>query len=387
MTRTLQAMKWPLDLPPKVEMDDQLRRVKGLLFWHKGAGYLSSLLIHLELVWDFDAPTAWCNSVQIGFNPYFFLRLPTESRVTLLGHEIYHDGFDHMSRLGNRCPDRWNQAADYVINLILKNAGFTFEEMDPLLDEQYADMSTEEVYDLLPKLGKPSNPDSLMPGEIGNDIKPVPDNFSKDKQIAKIITAKQASKLAGDEPGTIPGEVQIIIDSFLNPILPWPVILNRFFVALSKNDYSYRRPNRRVEEEYLPSLEGDNGLEHLIYYLDVSGSISASEILRFNSEVAHIHKQFRPEKLSLVMFDTEIRDIYEFGPEDHFKKIVITGRGGTSLSCVHSHILKNKPTAAIIFTDLCVAMMPNPRIPIVWVITGTKLTAPFGKVIHIPSEE
>lgn len=395
-----------IDVPDESALDLLLDRTKGRLFFKKGAGFLGSLVCDHRYIWDDEAPTAWCNGETIGWNPQFFMWLTPEERVTVLAHELWHTGFDHMSRLYERCPDIWNQAADHVINNMLQEHGFVFGDnllsLGLCLDPQFKDMSTEEVYDKLPKppSGQPNPnlpPDPNGPPAQGSsgqghkgmsgDIKAPPKGTNPDDIKGKLVKAAQASRMS-KEAGIIPGETELIIDEFLNPILPWEVLLQRFFTDLSNDDYSWKRPSRRYEDEYLPSLSGENGLEHLIYYLDVSGSVSDGDVLRFNSEVKHIHESLRPKRLTLVTFDTKIQDTYEFEQDMPFDKVTLHGRGGTSLEPVRQHIIKNKPTAAVIFSDLYVRpMTPDPQYPILWVVVGNKRAKPaFGQAIHIDCE-
>ncbi len=399
---------WPAppNFPDEPTLTRMLDKTKGRLFFKKGAGFLGSLLCNHRFIWDWDAPTAWCNGTTIGFGPEFFYSLGTEQRVTLLAHELWHTGYDHMARLKDRDPQLWNWAADYVINNSLDIDGFSFEDMHPLLDHQYDGMSTDEVYDLLiqqygtaPKMmarickdgagGDVGEPMAGGPGQpdLSGDLREMLPGTEMDVK-SKIVQAIQASRMS-KEAGVIPGETELLIDDFLNPVLPWEVLLQRYFSELSKDDYSWKRPSRRHEHEYLPSLDGDNGLEHLIYYLDVSGSVSDDEIRRFNSEVKFIHESLVPKRLTLVTFDTEIHDIYEFTDEDVFEKIVVHGRGGTSLECVRRHIIDNKPTAAVVFSDLyCHPMADNPGHPVLWVVMDNKrATIPYGTRIDIRKDQ
>ena len=83
---------------------------------------------------------------------------------------------------------------------------------------------------------------------------------------------------------------------------------------------------------YLPSLiDDDGGLDHLIYYLDVSGSISDGDIIRFHSEFKYVKEHFEPEKMTMVQFDTRITQEKVFHKEDPFVETHVVGRGGTSL--------------------------------------------------------
>lgn len=410
-----------IQVPDQETLDLMLAKTKGRLFMMKGAGFLGSLLCNYNFIWDEDCPTAWCNGDTIAFNPRFFTWLSADGRVMLLAHELWHTGFDHMSRLDGRCPDYWNKAADFVINNMLDHHGYSFEDvksLDICLDHQYDNMTTEQVYDLLgPPPGGGGSQSLPMPGnspptpgsspgasqspsqdpsqdpshgspqggtsELSGDLRqPTQDQSASIK--SKLIKAIQSSRMSR-EAGIIPGETSLLIEKFLDPILPWETLLAKFFTDISQDDYSWKRPSRRYEDEYLPSPAGDNRLEHLIYYLDVSGSISDHDILRFNSEVRSIHKDYNPKRLTLVTFDTKIQDIFEFTEDMPFEKIEVHGRGGTSLVEVRQHIERHRPTAAIIFSDLYVPMMDrNPGSPILWIVTGNKSAkVPFGRMIHI----
>jgi predicted metal-dependent peptidase len=376
-------------VPDQATLDTLLSKAKLQFFAakRKGVGFLGSLLCDHTYIWDDspNCPTAWCDGKTICFNPRFFVSLAQEQRVTLLVHELWHTGYDHMDRIGNRDPETWNEAADYVINNLMDTWGYNFTGMDPLLDHQYDNMTTEQVYEILIK--QPRNPNRATdPSPLGNDVRPSPSRADQQAIKEKIVKAAQASKMA-KEAGIIPGETKQLIEEFLNPILPWEILLERFYTELSKDDYSWKRPSRRYEDEYLPSLDGDNKLDHLIYYIDVSGSITNAQMLRFLSEVKHIHTNHTPKKITVVGFDTQVQFVHEFEEGDPFEKIEIKGRGGTNLKPVYTHIRKHMPTAAVVFSDLeCRPMSKDPGAPILWVIMDNPSPdglAPFGQRIHI----
>ena len=206
------------------------------------------------------------------------------------------------------------------------------------------------------------------------------------EQLQAVAQAMQQAKLQR-QAGSIPGQLELIVDEFLSPVIPWEQVLFNWFTDLITEDYSWRRPNRRYQDMYLPSLQSDaQRLTCLHYYFDVSGSVTDQMIKRFNSEVKYIKDTFNPEKLVLVMFDTKIHEIYEISENDVFDRIKVTGRGGTCLQCVHSHIEETKPTAAIICTDLeCQPMQPlKVPIPIIWTVADNPhAKVPFGQIIHI----
>lgn len=371
---------------PREEITEELTRgldrVQGQVFIGKAAAFLGSLMGGSEVIWTRDIPTAATDGICIWWNPDFFLRSTMNLNKSVLVHELWHIGRLHCIRCGARDPDDWNSACDFVINADMDQDGFIFEGFKPLLDKQYKDMAEEEVYDLLQSMPKTPLPPELR--DVGPGGKPT----DEQKQIIlnKVITAVHAAHMAHDA-GSIPGNIEEMISKFLTPIVPWQKLLQDFFQDLQDTKYTWARPNRRYTDIYLPSRVEDEGrLQHLIYYCDVSGSISSADALRFNSELKYVFDTFQPKRVTAVQFDTRIQKIDEWNEGDLFNEVKIVGRGGTSLECVRQHIEENKPTAAVIFSDLyCSPMGPIPKdIPVIWVVVNNAgATVPYGKKIHI----
>jgi predicted metal-dependent peptidase len=361
------------------QLDQLFRKTKGGFFSKKSAGFLARILCVLEFSWDDTIDTACTNGIYLKWNPNFFLSLDAQTRITVLAHELWHVAFLHMNRRGNRDPDLWNIAADIVINNKLHEDGYTFNT-DHIHEPQYRNMSTEEVYDILDKQSAKIKIPAA--GLLPEDIEEA--GTKEDKQ-AVFRSVVGAYVMAGKDAGNMPGEVKQTIEAFLHPILPWERLLEIYLTEITDQDRSYARPNRRIEDPILPSVLGRSGLEHLIYFLDISGSISDRDILRFNSELKRVKELFNPEKMTVVTFDTIIHDIYVFEKDDPFEKLVITGRGGTALDQVVKYANKHEATAVIVFTDLEVSF-PQTRIkaPTLWICTNNaRKRAPYGKTIHI----
>lgn len=377
-------MTEPLDYD---KLDQLYRRTKGKLLFSKEAGFLGPMICHLDFQWDESIPTACVNGVMIKWNPHWFLTLSESMRVTVLAHEAWHVGFMHMVRVEDRDPQLWNIAGDYVINNKLHRDGYIFEG-DHLYDPQYDGMTTEQVYALLEQqFPKGTLPPTCSLSGGSSDIDSSGDGPTKAEIIHTVMSAQTTAIMAGVNPGNIPGEITKTISDFLRPVLPWEILLQNYFNELVDTDRSFQRPNRRYQDPdpLMPGNMGTDGLEHLIYFLDVSGSISDKEVVRFNSEVKYIKDTFNPDKLSLVLFDTKIRDVFIFEKDDPFEKVVVTGRGGTDLRNVVEYANKQKPTAVVIFTDLEVSI-PSTKIeaPTLWVcVNNPKKTVPYGKIIYL----
>lgn len=392
------------------ELTRLLDITKSQVFMGRGAAFFGPLMSYLQFVWSEDMKTAATDGLTFYWNPRWFLKLDPEVRKTVLMHELWHNARLHILRCGTRDPKIWNFACDIRINNDLHNEGYSFAGTSPWMDHTIdagGRMAEEDIYDHLMSMAA-SELQKLMdllgdawsgdpPGndpdddDVG-DMLSVPDGQEKitaSDVLNGVVSATHQAKMAG-QPGDIPGEVQHTLKQFLAPVIPWEAKLHKFFFDLVEEDYQWSRPNRRMLDiMYLPSRFEDEGkLDHLIYYLDVSGSVTDAQVIRFNSEVKYIWDVLQPKKLTLVLFDTIIQAEYVFHQGDPFEEVIVVGRGGTCLICVREHMIQHNPTAAIIFTDLgCAPMEYLPagqQVPTIWVAISNKTTPiPFGERINI----
>ena len=354
--------------------------------------FFTTVCFSLKHIWDESITAACVNGIELRINPKFFFQLDESERVSLLLHEVGHVALLHCtSRKGNRCPDKWNIAGDYVINAMLKERGFKIPS-NWLYDAQYSGMSTEQVYNLLPDT--PTQPLPMqdvvigpMPnGEDGNKAGQAPMTQQDiDNQITDILVrAATQSKLAGDKPGSVPGMVEIFLDRLLNPKLPWQTILRRFLNEQIKEDYSWQRPNRRFfPKMYLPSPHSE-GLQHLAFAVDTSGSVSDNDFQRFISEIAGVLRQFKPKQLTLIQFDTRIKSIDEIHSVADLMHVKFTGRGGTHIGEVLDWAKEQKPQALLVFTDGEFHQEERRlKSPLIWLIHNNPgFQGCIGKTIH-----
>ena len=358
------------------------------------ARFLTSLLYSLKLVWADDIPTAGTNGILLKINPKFFYDLSKEERLFTILHELWHVAKLHSIRRESRDPRLWNIACDYHINnLLLKENYSSFKitvMKDCFKDEKYKDLSEEEIYDELVKQYPNGLPDNeYSEGSLSGDLEEL-DQEEKSKAIAKVMEATQTAKAMGCDVGS---GITNLLSKFIKPSINWKKVLYKYMTTLlDKSDYSWRKPNRRFSDMYLPSrVESDGRLTHLLYFLDVSGSITESQIVRFNSEIRHIKESLNPDKLTLVQFDTRIQRVDVFTSTQKFTNIHVVVGGGTSYSDVRDYILKEKPTASVIFTDLCCTPMQEVDSPVIWVTREKDLkyaTMPlFGKTIVIKEKD
>lgn len=394
----------------------ELDRVKAKVFLGTNAAFLGPLMCSVNFAWMLTIKTAATNGIYLYWNPHFFMAIPPETRVTVLLHELWHIALMHMLRRGGRNAKVWNWACDIWINDMLCRAGYTFDGTYPWISDNLnrwkhptwepigsydESMSVEQIYDALMKQMQ-SNPDfgPTQPvwgitgengqGDEGDIIEPEDKNSGVEHAVVnKVVSSVTAAKLAG-HPGNLPGDLESVLDKFLNPKLPWDTLFRNFFNELYEEDYTLARPDRRFQDIYLPSLEPiEGGLEHIMWFQDVSGSVTDNEILRLMSEFKYVRDTYKPRLVTLVQFDTEIQDVTVYEQDDLFEELHVIGRGGTSLVCVRDYIIKHQPTCVVVFSDLdCRPMEPYPTgmdIPTIWVGVNADSNqhVHFGKLIHI----
>lgn len=366
----------PVSLEVSADTKKALDKAKIALMSKADTIFFTTILFSLRMVWDPSIPTAATNGTDLMINPAFFMSLNEKERVFLLVHEVEHVAFMHPLRLMNRNPEKWNIACDHYINLDLIERGYTMPRMG-LADPQYKGMNPDQIYKLLPDaLTFPFDMDLIPPTEaaekVEQDIKDI------------LVRASIQSKMGGDKPGSIPGDIEIFLNKLLNPKLPWQRILQRYIQNMSKNDYSFRKPNRRYfPDHHLPSLFSEK-LINLAIAVDASGSVSDEEFLVFVSETTGIMKMMNPDQITLIQFDSAIKSVDKVHSIMELSKIKFTGRGGTRISPVLEWAKQNKPQLLLVFSDGEFRFFESEsKIPVVWVINNNdRFSAPFGKTIH-----
>jgi len=357
--------------------------------------FLTSLLCSVEIVVTKAIPTLAINPYKMMINPDFFEALTPNQRKTAMAHEVQHLALMHcdIERQGERNAKKWNYAGDYVINLALVNAGFD-EIPGWLYDTQYENMSTEEVYELLPDGEKPNSLGEDIQAGKGNpsddpDSKSPSPQEIKEKLEQLILKAAVQSEMAGENiAGMVPSDVLRTIDSIRNPIIPWQELLMQYMLDYDKSDYTMARPNRRYMPDFiLPSLHNES-IGNVMFICDASGSIGQKEFEKFYSEGIAAREILNPTKFTIASFDTKIQSLFEYHKEEYMDCPKLAGGGGTAIMPVLKLIEDTQPDVAVIFTDgyfydhRGYESIEN-TVPIIWLIdSNPNFNAPFGDIIH-----
>ena len=199
-----------------------------------------------------------------------------------------------------------------------------------------------------------------------------------------LVRAAIQSKARKEGPGSIPGDIQIYLHNLLNPKLPWNQILQRYLKQATKEDYSFRKPNRRYFPKLiLPSLYSQK-VEDLAIAIDTSGSITDEQFHQFISETHSLLRMMKPQKLSLIQFDTSIKSVDTIKNIHDLMQVKFSGRGGTLIAPVLEWANENKPKVLLVFSD-GEFYWPGieTKVNTIWLIHGEHPFAPpFGKTIN-----
>jgi len=368
---------------------------------------LARYIVNIEFFWSTRIKTACAGHGFIFFNPDFYNSIPEESQKTVLAHEVWHLILKHLERSVNMDPVISNIAQDHVINNDLEDNGFTFEGTNPYKDPKYRGMSSDEIYDIIwekreeqPQVPNPNHVSrETILDHIQDALDQIGNGTSLDQQKAQ---ADKDVETMGKQAGTAPGYAGILLDMTKTQVLiigsTYKEIFKDYLTdPLSGGNRTFMRPNRRShgmkgQKLILPGRYPKRGhlnrLTHLVYALDVSGSITPKMRQQFHDSVRTIKELLNPEKLTVLFFDTRIVLEKTFTDKDKYGEIQIKAGGGTNLTDVYRRTEILDPEALVIFTDLEVTIPPQPTWETIWLVPEKNVHIPpniYGNVYLIPS--
>jgi predicted metal-dependent peptidase len=290
------------------------------------------------------------------------------------------------------------------------------------LDERYFGMSAEQIYPLLPAGQKPAGagPDSQISNSqiadsggqtVGTFVPPKtpaagapqdPKSNPQDPKSAEGDTLETEWKQAVAQAATVarmqgrghlPGAIEQLIKDLFEPVVSWQDLLRQFASQVTRDDYTFTRPNRRYAHTgiILPSLRTES-LGEIVVAVDTSGSIyGCGDLLKsFLSELQGILDQCHPTRITLIDCDAAVHAVTEYTPGDDLCSHRFRGGGGTRFEPVFEHVEREglEPAALLYFTDMY-GSFPDaaPGYPVLWLnYEDPKIQAPFGQTIHVSNK-
>jgi predicted metal-dependent peptidase len=449
--------------------------------------FYAQLAMNQKLKLDYSfVPTAGTDGFSIWFNPEFVAGMPevryneslsrlnhmlTEQRVTqeqydelkeiletkkkgcnvndimfVFRHEIDHIVNEHFLRRGTRDPELYNEAGDYKINRqIVKdwykgdyNAAITKSPIIAagLYSEQYDDLTSEQVYDLLKK-ERQDNKDSEDNGKCasskgsyhmpsssqdkpsiqspmeemlgldplaGKKFEMSKEDYQKASDKMKV-DIQMASQNAGD---STPSHIRDIMKEWKKPKINWKKHLKKVIPSLIKHNHDYKRIHRRSfaltkhlkesgqlnynQQIVLPAKARQETVS-VVIAVDSSGSVTQEALHTVLSEVAGITKQYNCFEINVFCWDTKAYDVYTYDQSNltKMKSFQLKGGGGTSLGCIVPKLEElKKIDQLVIFTDgffnmnqeLKNKFKPYSQKTLFIINDNNNFDAPFGKAIN-----
>jgi predicted metal-dependent peptidase len=378
--------------------------------------FFGALALRLKVLEDPACKTFWVDGQTLGYNPAYLGTLNDLECRGVLAHEILHVANGHCFRQGPRDGKRWNDACDYAINPIVKQAGFVLPS--PHLDDaRFHGKSAEEIYAVLTQEarqkekeqsdGKPganapagqqapangantpsADPDPNAPPSCG-EVRPYPGPDPAVKEVEWKVATLQAAK-AAKMRGKLPGGMEAMVEAAGEPSVDWRSILMRFAQQVTNDDYSWAMPNRRYLHLgfYLPSLHSP-AVGDAVLVRDASGSVFDETQAQFAAEVIHVAETVHPARLVVLDCDTRVSQVQTFERGDPIELAPVKGGGGTSFVDPFLWLEKEgiNPAFLVYLTDMD-GRFPDvpPSYPVLWASTvplRRARQAPFGEMLEV----
>jgi predicted metal-dependent peptidase len=349
-----------------------LEKSKSQLLLHHC--FFANLLLRMPLEEDENCPTMATDGKRFIYNPKFVDGLTVQELMAVIVHEVLHVIFEHMLRRATRDHMKWNMAADYAINLVVRDQGLTLPKQC-LLDDKFKDLYAEKIYDQLPALKNIKVPSGWNVGGVDDMKGAHGEELSEEarEEISKEVKAAvKESALVAKMAGKLPAGLERILGDLLNPRIPWREVLAKFLTVTIQNDMTWRLPNARYVPQgiYLPKI-GEPTIGDMIFVVDTSGSITDGDLIDLMSEVRGIMMAFPSKTFWLLGCDTQVASAQELSFQDDIHKP--KGGGGTCYKEPFKWVDKEglEPACLIYLTDGACNSFPDkvPDYPVLWVLT------------------
>jgi predicted metal-dependent peptidase len=324
------------------------------------------------------------DGATVHYNPDAIMKMSAAQVLTAVARVTLHPALGHLHRVeeirrAGGQAGRGNVACSFVANAILERSRFS---MDGVVchHPSVADASMEEVYHRLPP-GTGEN----APGECDSIMPPDPD-LSENEATERFVRAFHSAVAQGK----VPDEVRRLINELLPAQVNWRAEIHQFVQEIFGEDYSFSRPNRRHLSRgfYLPSLQPQTGIRHIVFGNDTSGSRGQEQLEQCAGEIDSVRSIY-PCRLTVIHCDCgqiTKRHVQEFEPDEPLLLRPVGG-GSTDFSPVFDWVERNldaPPDCLIYHTDM-MGYFPEkaPDYPVLWVSDSGITDAPFGRVIVV----
>lgn len=419
MTTPSTSMTSTVGVGELLSADNTLRSyVEEMIITDKLFIGMSRYIYDINFYWTTAIPTACAGHGFIFFNPTWWDKMVHEERKTVIAHEIWHLILNHLERGRDKDPESYNIAGDYVINLTCHDEGFistlnnqgkpntNFGGAGMLIDEKFRGKGTDAIYAIVHaerKKNPSSHGSSGAPSvdQIEELVQQALEGTGKDlqQQAEEHEQNRQKAVEAGIGAGT---NLDILRTEGLKIFIQkatYEEIFEKYLTdPLTGGKRTYMRPSRRQKKDGLrlkgkyPKRGRKNRLTHLVYALDVSGSITAHQKKQFLASAKTLKEKLNPQLMTVILWDDGIRFEKTFREDEVLDNIHVMTGGGTDLRPVYKRVQQLMPEALVIFTDLAVSIPPKPDWETIWFVPSMGIgdyylkAVTYGDIYLIPEK-
>jgi predicted metal-dependent peptidase len=352
--------------------------------------FIASLLCSQRVTWDekLDPPTMVSDGHMLTVCPDHVAKLSAQELRWALANITMRMVFSaHLrSRVGQRDPVKWDIACDIVINAMLMNekrdgrstVGTVWDTA--IRDDRAYEAGGKTIEGVYAKLPDPTpEQEGNRQGVIIFDGSEAEMTEKEARLHVQIAQARDVARAAGN----LSESMARFVGVELTPRIRWQDVLRDFFTKRMATEMSWARPSRRGLSQGLlrPGKDG-TGMEEIAVAVDLSGSVTPSELQEFLTELRAIKVDCVPSVVHVIYFAGDVTHYESFTQDDELL-LHPKGTGGTAFSPIFRYMRDHdiEPAACVVLTDLyCGDFGSTPAYPVLWVSTGAPGPTPFGQV-------
>ena len=347
--------------------------------------FLSVLAMSLQTIYSDEHESLFAtDGASIYINPGRVAMYAPEEITYKYAHTILHIALKHPKRREARDHKLWNLASNIAVNNLMldfKSVGQLPE--DEFTDERFLESSVEEIYSILDQ-------EEAQGGEIKESDKDLIEAEPKEIEGKILIQAMATAK----GKNTLPVRLIREIEELHVPELPVEDILEDYLVmSLLDRDYSYKRPNKRFQDIYLPSTAYTMDAIKLIIAVDSSSSIDLESYKKFLGIIERLTQNFLQFNIKIIPFNEKVEkelitDIDSFAGYDPRDIFIDKSEGGTSFVAVLEYLKTiniNEYKVCIVLTDGLFELTQTPFIETLFLVTqkrNIERLAQYGRAVR-----
>ena len=282
-----------------------------------------------------------------------------ETQLFYLAQQLLHLQLSHFARGAGRDRVIWKRASDAVVNLMLRQEGFTVPG-DAVWLPRAEGLSAEAVYELLYEQRTEQPDEERETEEQQRDAAPDP----RSKQAGGETSAEER---AIDDPG-----LAVLVNGLAELLEPSMQLDFDWF------------PGNTIRDGVLGHEFRPYPVAHAEILLDTSASVDADLLRAFVRGVKGLLRQ--DAVIRVGCFDTRFYGFQEVRRDRDIDRLQLSGAGGTDFHAAIAAFTGDAENR-IIFTD-GLAEMPEQRCDVIWVVYGDHVIHPVGgRVLYSKATE